>query len=143
MRVRLLLGLALVLALGCGPGRKFAPVSGKVTLDGQPLAGATVSFQPIAPPGSVEAAPGSIGTTNDKGEYNLTASTGQTGAWVGKHRVMITCLSQQVGAGDSRPPRGGWPLADKVPSRYNTESQETYEVPSGGTDKADFALTSR
>jgi hypothetical protein len=142
MRARLLLGLALVAALGCG-GKGFAPVSGTVTLDGKALAGATVSFQPIAPAGSVEAGPGSVGKTNDKGEYTLTGDRGQKGAIAGKHRVTITCLQQQVGDGDARPPRGGWPLADKVPARYNTNSQETFDVPSGGTDKANFALTSK
>jgi hypothetical protein len=142
MRARLVLGLPLVLALGCG-GAKLAPVSGKVTLDGQPLAGATVSFQPIAPQGSTEAGPGSSAKTDDKGEYKLTTDKGVDGAVVGKHRVIITCLQQQVGDSDARPPRGGWPLADKVPSRYNADSKETFEVPRGGTDKADFNLTSK
>ncbi|HEX5272747.1 MAG TPA: hypothetical protein VFW33_19755 [Gemmataceae bacterium] len=143
MRARLVLGLALGLALGCGSGQKFAPVSGKVTLDGQPLAGATVSLQPIAPEGSAEAGPGSAGKTNEKGEYTLTGDKGQKGALVGKHRVVITCLRQQAGDGDARPPRGGWPLADKVPARYNSSSHETFEVPAGGTDKADFNLSSK
>jgi hypothetical protein len=141
MRARLLVGVALVLALGCGSGKQFAPVSGKVTLNGQPLANATVSFQPIAEAGSVEAAPGSTGKTNEKGEYSLTASDGKYGAWVGKHRVRISALQEQVGGGDQRPPRGGWPQADKVPRRYNDESKETVQVLPSGTDKADFNLT--
>lgn len=142
MRARLVLGLALVLALGCG-SRKFAPVSGKVTLNGQPLAGATVSFQPIAPEGSVEAAPGSVGKTNEKGEYTLKAATGENGAWVGQHRVIISSLDPKVGEGDERAPRGGWPLADKVPEKYSQDPKQmlTFTVPAGGTDKADFALT--
>jgi hypothetical protein len=142
MRARLLLGLALLTALGCG-GKSFAPVSGTVTLDGQPLAGATVSFQPIAPEGSAEAGPGSNGKTNDKGEFTLAGDKGQKGALVGRHRVIITCLQQQVGESDARPPRGGWPLGDKVPPRYNSESQETFEVPSGGTTQAEFKLSSK
>ena len=141
MRARLLVGLTLVVALGCG-GKRLAPVSGTVTLNGQPLANATVNFQPIAAPGSIDAGIGSQAKTNDKGEFTLTTSTGENGAVVGKHRVMISLLSEQVGDSDTRPPRGGWPLADKVPKRYNSESQETFEVPSGGTNKADFALTS-
>ena len=50
MRARLLLGFALVLGPGCGSG-KFAPVSGTVTLNGKPLAGALVIFSPVAKPG--------------------------------------------------------------------------------------------
>jgi hypothetical protein len=139
MRARLAVGLALVLALGCG-GKKFVPVSGKVTLNGQPLVGATVGFQPIAT-GGVEAAPGSTGKTDDKGEYTLTASTGQSGAWVGKHRVIISLVSPQVGDDDARHSRRGPPLADKVPPRYNKDSKEVVEVPPEGLKK-DFTLTS-
>jgi len=142
MRARLLLGLVLLLALGCGTGRKIVPVSGTVTFNGKPLAGATVSFQPIAPPGTVEAGPGSQAKTNDNGEFTLKLSTGENGAVVGKHRIIISLLNEQIGDGDARPPRGGWPLADRVPKRYNSESQETFDVPAAGTTKADFTLTS-
>jgi hypothetical protein len=140
MRTRLVFGVVLVVALGCGASTKFAPVSGKVTLNGQPLAKATVSFQPIAPEGTMEAAPGSAGKTNEKGEYVLKGSNGKNGAWVGKHRVRISLLEEKIGETDERP-RGGPPLGDKIPARYNADSKETFEVPSGGTDKADFTLT--
>jgi hypothetical protein len=129
-----------VVVLGCE--HKFVPVSGKVTLNGKPLANATVSFQPMAAKGSVEAGPGSQGKTNAEGGYSLQASTGRNGALVGEHRVIITALAQQVGDSDERPPRGGWPLKDKVPARYNANSKETFTVPPGGTDQADFDLHS-
>src|SRR5258708_3597923 len=124
MRSRLLIGVALLLALGCGPGKKFVPVSGKVTLNGKPLVNAMVSFQPIAAKGSVEAGVGSQAKTNEQGEFTLKASTGELGALVGKHQVIISSASPQTGDDDARPPRGGWPLAEKVPSRYNSESKE-------------------
>ena len=60
MRARLVLGVAVVLALGCA-SKKYAPVSGKVTVNGKPLAKAEVSFQPIAAEGSVDAGVGSNG----------------------------------------------------------------------------------
>jgi hypothetical protein len=140
----LVLGLALLAVLGCGSGKKYAPVSGKVTLNGQPLANATVNFQPVAPPGSVEVAPGSSGKTNEKGEYTLTVATGEKGAWVGEHRVLISSLDPKVGEGDERPPRGGWPMKDKVPEKYRNDPKHmlTFTVPKGGTDKADFELKS-
>jgi hypothetical protein len=140
MRAHLLLGLALVCAVGCG--KKYATVSGKVTLNGEPLAKATVSFQPIAREGSVESGIGSQAKTNDKGEFTLTTSTGQKGALVGKHEVRISLLEQQVGEADTRPPRGGWPMHDKIPGRYNKDTTLTFDVPSGGTNKADFPLKS-
>jgi hypothetical protein len=44
----LLTALSLVaLAGGCSGGGEVAPVSGRVTLGGQPLAGAVVTFQPM------------------------------------------------------------------------------------------------
>jgi hypothetical protein len=137
------LALPLALIVGCGSGPKYAAVSGRVTLNGQPLANATVSFQPIAE-GSVNApAPGSTGRTNANGEYTLSCADGRAGAWVGKHRVSISAVSEQAGDGDVRPPRGGWPQVDKVPARYNKDSKEEFTVPAGGTEKADFALTTQ
>jgi hypothetical protein len=143
MRARLLFGLLglLILAPGCG-GTRYAPVSGKVTLNGEPLANATVSFQPIAPEKSLDAGPGSQGKTDANGMFTLTVRPDLKGAVVGKHRVRITALDPQVGEGDERPPRGGWPLADKVPKQYNSETTLTFDVPAGGTDKANFDLTS-
>jgi hypothetical protein len=133
-----LLGCLVVLGLGCGGGRKFVPVSGRVTLNGQPLANATVSFQPVAPEGALEAGPGSTGKTNEKGEFSLQVLTGQAGAVVGKHRVQISALDAQVES-DKRPPRGGWPLANRLAKAKGIP--EAFEVPPGGTDAANFALT--
>jgi hypothetical protein len=140
---RLLVGVAVVsMMIGCGGSERFAPVSGKVTLNGNPLAHATVSFQPFAKTGSIEAGEGSTGKTNEKGEFTLSSSTGKRGALLGKHGVSISALDPQIGEHDTRPPRGGWPRADKVPSRYNAKTELTFDVPSGGTNKADFDLTS-
>jgi hypothetical protein len=139
MRARLLLGFALMLGLGCGSG-KFAPVSGTVTMNGKPLAGATVIFSPIAKEGSIDAGPGSSGKTNEKGEYTLTSDTGRPGAGVGKHRVSVSLMGPSTGTGDERR-RPGTPV-NQVPVRYNGKTELTYEVPAGGTGKADFTLTS-
>ncbi len=138
MRARLLLGLALVLALGCG-SRKLAPVSGKITLNNKPLANALVSFQPIAPGGGTEAGPGSTGKTNANGEYTLKASTGQDGAWVGEHRVLISSLATEAGGEDRR---GGPKLKETVPARYNTQTTLKITVKPEGTKEADFKLES-
>ena len=142
MRARWLTGLAIVLAIGCGDGKTFVPVSGKVTLNGKPLHDATVMFQPVGEPGSIVAGEGSAGKTNENGEFTLKSSTGKSGAMVGTHQVSISATDAQVGDHDTRPPRGGWPKSDKVPSRYNSKSELTFPVSSGGTNKADFDLKS-
>ena len=45
---------------------------------------------------------------------------------------------------DARVKRGGPPLVDRIPERYQPGKPDelTFEVPAGGTDKADFPLTS-
>ena len=140
MRTRWLVGCLLVLTLGCG-SRKFAPVSGKVTLNGLPLANALVAFNPIPPEGSGQAGPGSIGTTDADGVFTLRVNSDQSGALVGKHRVGITA---QVPAGDTdtRQPRRRGAATKPLPRRYNEETTLTFDVPPGGSDQAIFELTS-
>ncbi len=86
---RLLLGAVLASTLGCGDS-KVGSVSGTVKLDGEPLANAVVIFQPLGD-GKMNPGVGSIGRTNDKGEYRLHLIGGGNGAVRGKHRVEISC----------------------------------------------------
>ena len=134
MRARLLLGFAVVVALGCG-SKKFVPVSGKVTLNGKPLPDAAVSFQPIAGKGSLEAGVASTGKTNQNGEFTLTADTGESGAVVGKHNIIITAATEI--AGDER--KRSKESVDKVPPEWHAAAH-TFDVPPGGTDQANFEV---
>jgi hypothetical protein len=139
MSARTGFGLILVLALGCGSGTKYVPVSGKVTLNGQPLADTIVSFEPIGSDESINnPALASAGKTNANGEYTLRTAKGANGAWVGKHRVKFAVVGPDT---DERPSlRSRQRLT--LPGKYTDASKEEYEVLPGGTDKADFALTS-
>lgn len=71
---------------GCGDSSapRLAQVTGTVTYQGKPLAGAYVSFAPEEP--GQRAASGS---TDASGKYRLTTFTNFDGAVLGKHRVMI------------------------------------------------------
>jgi hypothetical protein len=142
MMSRWWLGAVLLTLVGCSDAPKVAPVSGKVLLNGKPLANATVTFSPIAKPGEVNAGDGSVGQTNDKGEYTLTNSRGLPGAQVGSHRIRISVIGAQAGNGDERRSRVGPAPKDPVPLRYNAQSALTFDVTSGGTNQADFELTS-
>jgi hypothetical protein len=135
-----------LLAIGCsGDSFKLVPVSGRVTKNGEPLANVRVVFQPI---GSENPGPGSAGTTDADGRYTLVVSSQQfsgKGAVVGRHRVTIGSILPGEGDKPTDPEVGspdGAPLAGKelIPPQYNQDSTLTFDVPPGGTDKADFDL---
>lgn len=78
----------LVSVIGCGgapAGPKLYAVKGKVTVEGQPLPNATVTFQP-------ESGPVATGVTNASGEFTLKTGTSE-GAVAGTHRVAIVATS--------------------------------------------------
>ena len=82
-----LLTFSLVTFLGCGGKYKMAPVTGTITVDGNPLADATVSFTPQA---VGTESPASTGKTDQAGKYSLSlVIDGTNGAVVGKHQVVI------------------------------------------------------
>jgi hypothetical protein len=131
----------LLLLSGCG-GLRVVPVSGRVTLDGKPAAGVHVGFQPVATAGNNNPGGGSYAITDDDGRFTLRmVEGGQSGAVVGKHRVEITTRGAEADSGTDTRPKTGAPKT-VIPPKYNRNSDLTFEVPSGGTDKADFTLTS-
>ena len=119
--------VACLLITGCGrTGPELAEVAGLVTLDGQPLPEAYVEFIPV------EGGRASGGVTDDAGRYELVYSVRETGALVGKSRVLIT-------TGDPANPRK---RPEKVPPRYNQQTTLMATVESG-SNQHDFKLTSK
>jgi hypothetical protein len=135
MRTRFLVLLGLVVALGCGSS-KSAPVSGTITMDGQPLAHVAVSFQP-EDEGKLNTGVGSYAQTDDQGKYSLKLIGGGTGAVVGKHRVQILPVVEDNSTNDRVPQ----PKL-KIPMQYNSKTQLTYEVKPGSNTDANFDLSS-
>ena len=75
---------------------ELGQVTGTVTLDGKPVIGATVTFQPIKaerPEGKKISA--SLGRTDNSGKYSLIYVRGVKGAAVGKHTVTIQATNKQ------------------------------------------------
>jgi hypothetical protein len=135
--------LAVVVALamfiaGCGKNpHRVAPVSGKVTRLGAPLANATVVFLPETKPGAMPS-PTSRGETDSQGRYTLTTTEDKPGAVVGAHKVRISTLKSKAG---SETEGGGVLSRETVPEEYNARTTLTFTVPEEGTDAADFVLT--
>lgn len=82
-------GYLAVLALvpffvGCG-GVRPVKVSGTLTLNGQPVEGATVQFVPVDPGGRP-----ALGLTKADGGFSLTTIEDQDGALPGQYKVVIT-----------------------------------------------------
>lgn len=132
-----------VVITGCGRGSNTAPVSGLVTLDGKPIAGAAVLFMPVE--GGV---PGRAATKDD-GTFSLTTFKDDDGALVGRHRVAVSKV-ETTGAApgpdgasgklDGRQIRTTW----LTPERYGTPTTSGLEatVERGSKNAFDFRLTS-
>jgi hypothetical protein len=121
-------------AAGCGGQGDVVPVSGRVTLNGQPLAGATVAFQPVSP-GMNERpeACGSAGRTDASGQFTLRLiEPDRDGALVGEHIVTISTGS--AAGGDAAALKG-----ERLPKAWRDGSQR-FEVPAGGTAAANFEV---
>src|SRR5262245_63669140 len=115
MRVTLPLA-AVVLLSGCD-GRAVAPVSGRVTLDGQPLANVLVVFEPINGnnPGL-----GSVGRTDADGRFVLRQiQPDRPGALVGQHRVRFRTAPRGIAREDAIE-------KELLPAAFNKESKLTY-----------------
>jgi hypothetical protein len=116
------------IAAGCEKS-PYVPVSGRVTMDGKPLAKVQVQFQPSG--GTLKkpaVGRGSIATTDEDGKFNLRVDPKQSGAVAGPHRVAISKQIAQI---------------ETIPNKFNSNSTLTFDVPPEGTAAADFELHSR
>jgi hypothetical protein len=71
------------LSLGCNGGDGLVPVGGVVSLDGEPLGGASVMFHH-------ESGQTAYGLSDANGRFRLTTREANDGALVGRHRVTVT-----------------------------------------------------
>jgi hypothetical protein len=130
----------LIVCLGCGgPQKPLAPVSGVIKLDGKPLAGGSVFFQPKAPPGSTVAGKGSSGQCDSTGRFQLITLDDKPGAVVAEHKVAVYGPRGKVNAASDSAPIG----QEIVPRKYNIETELLFTVPQEGSDQANFDLTSK
>lgn len=129
--------LFIVTIAGCAQSTKTVPVSGVVMLDGKPLAEAHVTFQPATEEKTANS--GSFAFTDANGAYSLRTFEGeQPGVVVGKYRVSINLVTPSY---DGDPAKK--PPAKTLPAKYNRQTELQFDVPAGGTDKANFDLKSK
>jgi len=133
-----LLVLVALLAAGCGGSDgDLATVRGTVTLDGEPLAGARVEFDPV-PEAKVRGkstGSASCGITDSRGRYTLQYTPEQEGALVGKHVVRITTRSMTVDA-DGKEVL----VPERLPPKFHLDSDVTRDV-TPGSNTFDFPLS--
>lgn len=125
-----LAGLSLLLALsGCGGETVKTPsvgeVSGMVTLDGNPLEGAIVIFEP-------DTTRSSNGRTDAQGKYELMFNKEVKGAALGKHKVRISRRDD--------PLKGA---REALPAKYNQKTELTADVKTGKNENVNFDLKSK
>jgi len=144
-----LVGLALSLA-GCDSGPPpLAPVRGRVTFEGRPLAKVRVEFIPEAPTGDRFLR--SLAQTNEKGEFEMYCDDGRQGVVIGWHRVVLATDSRS--AARERNPfepestRDSTPTSSvfRIPRAYNSvaTTPERHEVKLDGENKFEFKVTRR
>jgi hypothetical protein len=121
--------LLLILLVSRGCHDEYPPlgvVTGRVTLDGEPVANAVVSFalQNAQPKDGIYVRP-AMAQTDDDGWYTISYSPSRAGAPVGVNDVMV------IPDDSTRP---------KTPGRYAKPGQITVDV-KAGSNRFDLALT--
>lgn len=120
--------------VGCGSsGPQLGTVEGSVTLDGNPLTGAVVSFRPLEGGRTAE------GVTDESGNFTIEFAAGSKGALLGDHEVRVTTFRERVIGDNGRVEDPGMP--EKVPNKYNEDSELVRTV-EPGKNHFDLELTS-
>jgi len=138
-----LLLICQVFCVGCAgeSGPELVPVTGTITLDGQPVQHAVIRFLPDASQGTK--GPIALGVVDSSGRFSLTSPGGREGVIQGHHLVTIICEEQA----EREVSEGVFEMVgDKchVPSHYASEktSELTAEVTTD-TDEVNFDLRSK
>jgi hypothetical protein len=88
--------LVSVTVFGCGATYKpkLFPVKGKVTVSGKPLTNCMIKLATLNPTKDTEL--GYFGKLNEKGEFNLSAPSGDPGAAVGKYKITFSIPPEEA-----------------------------------------------
>jgi len=126
---------------GCGSGQEQGDglpreaVSGTVTLDGQPLSGASIQFVPDDPN-----APGGTSGEVEEGKFIIERARGPV---AGSYHVMISSRTGTKVDASQPPGEAPAPRKDPIPAKYNTKTELKVEVKAGGPNTYEFPLVSK
>ncbi len=143
--IRSRLALAIIAAslsatvTGCSKKAADVPVTGHVTVNGKPAAGATVVFHPVsATKDSSTALP--VGRVDEKGDFQVSIPKSEDGTVASEYRVTLTWFvstaTKQTAEGESMP------LRNQLPEKYSrTETTPlTTTVKPEGTEPVSFDI---
>lgn len=126
------LSLLLLFSVGCGSGRSdLIKVTGKVTLDGQPVSKGKITVEATDGKGGVEG--GSI----ENGEYSVMTTPGSKSVKINSPKVVGQ--KKTYGTADSPTEEV---TAEAIPKKYNQKTELTMEVSSSALEH-NFDLTSK
>lgn len=129
--------IGLLCLCGCfGSNSNVGLVSGTITVDGEPIDRAVVSFFPTQ-------GRGSIGMTDENGFYELAYVLKQNGAVIGNHKVTIETKVDRASQYDvENGSEKGGSRKELLPEKYhNHKKTELTATVQSGSNTIDFALT--
>ena len=131
----LMVGASLLSVGGCGVDNPLGrlAVSGSVTLDGEALESGTVQFSPRDPAGVGTGAP------IEAGRYTIAIEHGLP---PGDYDVRITSPDTAAAPAGPPGPLGPPAVEDRIPPRYNTETELSITVAPDSDGVFDFPLES-
>jgi hypothetical protein len=134
---------------GCnsGPsGPPLVPAEGTVALDGKPLAGALVMFEPQGETRGHAL----FGKTDAAGKFAVSSPDGKRkGAMTGHYKVIVNKLVKPDGSDfipdPNKGPEDTGGFRELLPAAYSDQSQSQLqaEIPEGGTKALEFKLKSK
>lgn len=124
--------VASIMVVGCGAnsGPPVGAVTGTITLNGQPVPHANITFVPEG-----KGSP-SYGGTDEHGVYRLMFNQKRAGAELGKHNVLVQNREPETDDSGNRI-LSGLPVA--IPAKYQQPGSLTAEV-RPGSNEVNFTL---
>lgn len=131
--------LTVFVATGCNRSPySVVPVSGTLTVNGEPAPNWCVSFQPVGT-GSLNIGPASGAITDAQGHFTLRTieDSPRKGAMAGKFSISF-CWNEPISKSDTEPSQAPFTLPGEA-----TNGSLIFEVPEKGTKEANFTFTAK